>query len=43
VDQLTPFDLLIIFALGYAMGDPMFYPEVSLLRVTPKAGIRHLA
>ncbi|WP_292462285.1 YetF domain-containing protein [Methanolobus sp.] len=31
VEQLTPFDLLIIIALGSAMGDPMFYPEVSLL------------
>jgi hypothetical protein len=29
VDQLTSFDLLIIIALGSAMGDPMFYP-VSL-------------
>jgi len=28
---LTPFDLLIIIALGSAVGDPMFYPEVSLL------------
>jgi uncharacterized membrane protein YcaP (DUF421 family) len=33
VDQLTSFDLLIIIALGSAMGDPMFYPDV--------AGYRH--
>jgi len=31
VEQLTSFDLLIIIALGSAVGDPMFYPEVSLL------------
>lgn len=31
VQQLTPFDLVIIIALGSAMGDPMFYPEVALL------------
>lgn len=31
VDQLTSFDLLIIIALGSAMGDPMFYPDVALL------------
>ena len=31
VDQLTPFDLLIIIALGSSMGDPMFYPDVALL------------
>ncbi len=31
VQQLTPFDLLIIIALGSAMGDPMLYPEVAIL------------
>ena len=31
VDQLTPFDLLIIIALGSAMGDPMIYPDVAIL------------
>ncbi|MDW5550526.1 DUF421 domain-containing protein [Methanosarcina sp.] len=31
VDQLTPFDLLIIIALGSSMGDPMFYPDVAIL------------
>jgi uncharacterized membrane protein YcaP (DUF421 family) len=31
VEQLTSSDLLIIIALGSAVGDPMFYPEVSLL------------
>lgn len=31
VEQLTPFDLLIIIALGSAVGDPMFYPDVSIL------------
>ncbi len=29
--QLTPFELLIVIALGSAVGDPMFYPEVPLL------------
>ena len=29
--QLSPFELLIIVALGSAVGDPMFYPEVPVL------------
>lgn len=29
--QLTPFELLIVIALGSAVGDPMFYPEVPLV------------
>lgn len=29
--QMTPFEALIIIALGSAVGDVMFYPEVSLL------------
>jgi uncharacterized membrane protein YcaP (DUF421 family) len=29
--QLTPFEFLIVIALGSAVGDPMFYPEVPLL------------
>lgn len=28
--QLSPFELLIIVALGSAVGDPMFYPEVPV-------------
>ncbi|HSM55653.1 MAG TPA: DUF421 domain-containing protein [Candidatus Sulfomarinibacteraceae bacterium] len=30
--QLSPFDFVIIIALGSAVGDPMFYPEVPLLQ-----------
>ena len=29
--QLSPFEFLIVIALGSAVGDPMFYPEVPLL------------
>lgn len=29
--QLTPMDVVVIVALGSAVGDPMFYPEVPLL------------
>lgn len=29
--QLTPFEFLIVIALGSAVGDPMFYPDVPLL------------
>jgi uncharacterized membrane protein YcaP (DUF421 family) len=29
--QLSPFDFAIVIALGSAVGDPMFYPEVPLL------------
>lgn len=29
--QLTPFEFAIIVALGSAVGDPMFYPEVPLV------------
>jgi hypothetical protein len=29
--QLAPFDFVIIIALGSAVGDPMFYPNVPLL------------
>lgn len=29
--QLTPFEFAIIVALGSAVGDPMFYPDVPLL------------
>jgi len=29
--QLSPFEFVIIIALGSAVGDPMFYPEVPLL------------
>ena len=28
--QLTPFEFVIIVALGSAVGDPMFYPDVPL-------------
>lgn len=31
VSQITPFELTIIIALGSAVGDPMFYPDVPLL------------
>ncbi|MBD3250065.1 MAG: DUF421 domain-containing protein [Candidatus Pacebacteria bacterium] len=31
MSQLTPFEQVIIIALGSAIGDPMFYPGVSLL------------
>jgi hypothetical protein len=29
--QLAPFDFIIIIALGSAVGDPMFYPDVPVL------------
>lgn len=29
--QLTPFEFLIVIALGSAVGDPMFYPDIPLL------------
>jgi uncharacterized membrane protein YcaP (DUF421 family) len=29
--QLTPFEYIIVIALGSATGDPMFYPEVPLI------------
>jgi uncharacterized membrane protein YcaP (DUF421 family) len=29
--QLTPFELIIVVALGSAVGDPMFYPDVPLV------------
>lgn len=29
--QLSPFEFVIVIALGSAVGDPMFYPEVPLL------------
>lgn len=31
IHQLTSFDLLLIIALGSAMGDPMIYPDVAVL------------
>jgi uncharacterized membrane protein YcaP (DUF421 family) len=31
IHQLTSFDLLLIIALGSAMGDPMIYPDVVIL------------
>lgn len=31
LSQVTPFELTIIIALGSAVGDPMFYPDVPLL------------
>lgn len=31
IGQLSAFDIVIIIALGSAVGDPMFYPEVPLL------------
>ena len=31
VGQLTPFELVVIIALGSATGDSMFYPEVPIL------------
>ena len=31
VGNLTPFDHIIIVALGSSVGDPMFYPDVPLL------------
>lgn len=31
IHQLTSFDLLLIIALGSAMGDPMIYPNVAIL------------
>lgn len=30
IGQLSPFELVIIIALGSAVGDPMFYPDVPL-------------
>jgi uncharacterized membrane protein YcaP (DUF421 family) len=29
--QISPFEYVVVFALGSATGDPMFYPEVPLL------------
>jgi uncharacterized membrane protein YcaP (DUF421 family) len=29
--ELTPFEFIVVVALGSAAGDPMFYPEVPLL------------
>ncbi|MGH8924562.1 MAG: DUF421 domain-containing protein [Acidimicrobiia bacterium] len=44
--QLSPFELLIIVALGSAVGDPMFYPEVpvvsGLLVITAVVGLERL-
>jgi uncharacterized membrane protein YcaP (DUF421 family) len=41
--QLSPFELLIIVALGSAVGDPMFYPDVpvvsGLLVITAVVGL----
>ena len=31
IGQLTPFEYVIVIALGSATGDPMFYPEVPLV------------
>lgn len=31
MSQLTPFEFVLIVALGSAVGDPMFYPDVPLL------------
>lgn len=31
IHQFTSFDLLLIIALGSAMGDPMIYPDVAIL------------
>lgn len=31
VAQLTSFELIIVIALGSAVGDPMFYPEIPLI------------
>jgi uncharacterized membrane protein YcaP (DUF421 family) len=44
--QLSPFELLIIVALGSAVGDPMFYPEVPVLSgmvvITAVVGLERL-
>jgi uncharacterized membrane protein YcaP (DUF421 family) len=44
--QLSPFELLIIVALGSAVGDPMFYPDVpvvsGLLVITAVVGMERL-
>ncbi len=31
IAQLTSFELIIVIALGSAIGDPMFYPEIPLI------------
>ena len=31
IAQLTSFELIIVIALGSAVGDPMFYPEIPLI------------
>ena len=48
--QLSPFEFTIIIALGSAVGDPMFYPEVPLLHclavvtvVVAHDALRHLS
>ncbi|HJU51976.1 MAG TPA: YetF domain-containing protein [Acidimicrobiia bacterium] len=44
--QLSPFELLIIVALGSAVGDPMFYPDVPVLSgmivITAVVGLERL-
>lgn len=44
--QLSPFELLIIVALGSAVGDPMFYPDVpvvsGLLVITAVVGLERV-
>lgn len=44
--QLSPFEFLIIVALGSAIGDPMFYPEVpvfsGMLVITAVVGLERL-
>ncbi|MGH8958343.1 MAG: DUF421 domain-containing protein [Acidimicrobiia bacterium] len=44
--QLSPFELLIIVALGSAVGDPMFYPDVPVLSgmivITTVVGLERL-
>lgn len=44
--QLTPFEFLIVIALGSAVGDPMFYPDVplvaALLVITVVVGLEKL-
>ena len=37
--ELTPFELLLVVALGSAVGDPMFYPDVPLLHAMVVVGV----
>ncbi|HEY5889735.1 MAG TPA: DUF421 domain-containing protein [Acidimicrobiia bacterium] len=44
--QLSPFELIIVVALGSAVGDPMFYPDVPVLHgmvvITVVVGLQRL-